>query len=263
VYEKWKNINNKRRAMKRLAKLHCFFTILHGCFLAITNKEEVVSIVIKNIAKPEVRGFLNFIAYCEGTMNKDEYYKSPGKYVIPIDEYKVCYMYNKANSLKCHPNKIYTNGNISSSASGRYQFLKSTWDDIYENLFLKENSALKNKKAKKEINRIFKNINNFYQGANKIYKKNSDLTSIAFGPFMQDAGAIYLLVERNVIADIEKGNYSRAIQILARTWASLPVNKRNKKSFYLGQWAKMNHEGAINKCRSMIMNEKRIKRIKV
>jgi muramidase (phage lysozyme) len=249
--------------MKKLAKLYCFFAILYGRLLASTSQDEIMSVVIKNITKPEIRGFLNFIAYCEGTMNKDEYYKRPDKYVIPIDEYKICFMYNKANSLKCHPNKIYTNGNISSSASGRYQFLKSTWDDIYENMLIKNNNIFKNKKTRKEINKVFKNINNFYKGASKIYKKKSDLVSITFGPFMQDAGAIYLLAERDVIADIENGNYSKAIQTLAPTWASLPANKRNKKSFYVGQWAKMHHKGAINKCKSMIINEKRIYRIKI
>lgn len=73
-------------------------------------------------AVPEIRAFLDTIAYAEGTDGKDGY--------------KMLYGGGKVTSCEKHPHEKVCNlsqgKKLCSTAAGRYQFLYDTWKDIAE-----------------------------------------------------------------------------------------------------------------------------------
>jgi muramidase (phage lysozyme)/biotin carboxyl carrier protein len=70
--------------------------------------------------KPEVRAFLDLIAYAEGS------------------GYNVMFPGRRFRSYADHPRTRITSGDLTSDAAGRYQFLASTWDDAKKALGLKD-----------------------------------------------------------------------------------------------------------------------------
>lgn len=69
---------------------------------------------------PEVRAFLDLIAYAEGS------------------DYNVMFAKQRFSSYADHPRIRITSGGLTSDAAGRYQFLASTWDDAKKALGLKD-----------------------------------------------------------------------------------------------------------------------------
>jgi lysozyme len=75
-------------------------------------------LAINNLPK-NLETFLHLITETEGTA------KTKG-----TSPYNVLYGYKKFNSYENHPNLIVTAGGYSSSAAGRYQILKKTFDSL-------------------------------------------------------------------------------------------------------------------------------------
>ena len=70
--------------------------------------------------KPEVRAFLDLIAWAEGA------------------DYNVMFTGRRFSSFADHPRIKITSGGLTSNAAGRYQFLASTWDETKRALGLKD-----------------------------------------------------------------------------------------------------------------------------
>lgn len=68
------------------------------------------------VSNPRVKAFLDLIARAEGT------------YGVGDNGYNILYAFGRFNDYSQHPNKAVTSGGITSTAAGRYQFLKKTWD---------------------------------------------------------------------------------------------------------------------------------------
>jgi lysozyme len=71
-----------------------------------------------------VRAFLDMISYAEGTSGKNGYY--------------TCFTGKRIKSLAVHPGNVicavYSGSKLCSTATGRYQFLKRTWDSVAEKI---------------------------------------------------------------------------------------------------------------------------------
>jgi muramidase (phage lysozyme)/lysophospholipase L1-like esterase len=90
----------------------------------ITEKVDVDKYLhqIKDVEKgnlpPEIKAFLDIIAYAEGTI----------KY--PENGYKTQFTGKQFSDYSDHPREVIKSGGYNSSASGRYQFLSKTWDGL-------------------------------------------------------------------------------------------------------------------------------------
>jgi muramidase (phage lysozyme) len=226
-----------------------------------TNIEcEKMNQILGYLTNPTIRGFLNFISICEGTARSTKNIEI----VTPeILEYKVCFTNIICKNLVNHPGIIHqthgTNGSIlKSSASGRYQFISSTWKAL-ENLFKKQKITTNYKHLVKQYQQ---NINNFYYDAHNLYIDEKCISYYLFGPFYQDLGALILIYLANAICDIINKNYKEAIYKLAPIWASLPSYPTGK-SYYSGQPA-FSMERALEICNSTIENaKKKIVKLKI
>jgi muramidase (phage lysozyme) len=217
--------------------------------------------IMKYLLNPTIRGFLNFISTCEGTarLTKDIDIPTP-----EILEYKICFTNTICENLLSHPKKINqatgTNGSIlKSSASGRYQFISSTWTAL-ENIFQKQKITTKYKKL---IIKYINNLNNIYYDAqNNIYKDEKSISINKFGPFFQDLGAIILIDLAGATCDIINKNFKEAIYKLAPIWASLP-SYPSGKSYYCGQPA-FPLKDALKICESKVYTaEKKLTKLKI
>lgn len=90
------------------------------------NKDDDLRVLVNN---PNIRAFLDTIAYAEGTSNKNGY--------------RTMFTGKTFNSFARHPNIsicdfLYTGQKICSTAAGRYQFLSSTWYATAKALSLKD-----------------------------------------------------------------------------------------------------------------------------
>ena len=200
---------------------------------------EEIKKIISYVYDPKIRAWLGFIARCEGTYKiKNDTGEFDG--IIPQShQYLICFTNVVADSFDKHPNivhEIVTSKGIKlrSSASGRYQFLTKTWNEILRLIdiktFLITHKHTLSKIFKKHIVELYKNdTSNILQ-----YKKYNDLVKYEFGPFMQDLAAIVLLYKANVIQDILKENFKTAIFKCAPIWASLPCSEQDK-SYFSGQ----------------------------
>ncbi len=102
-----------------------FFLLLIGAGIGIgINTDIYGEDLLEHLRCPQVRAFLDTIAYAEGTLNEQGY--------------KTLYNYGFFTSFKDHPRRIrcsLNNGELlCSSAAGRYQFLKSTWKRIAQKI---------------------------------------------------------------------------------------------------------------------------------
>lgn len=74
---------------------------------------------VANTSLPnEIKAFLDVIAFAEGTI----------KY--PNNGYKTMFTGKQFDDYTDHPRQVISSGGYDSSASGRYQFLKDTWDGL-------------------------------------------------------------------------------------------------------------------------------------
>lgn len=120
-----------------LSKIACcisMFFVVHACMICAKGAEDPAvrrKRIEKLYKRPHVRAVLDTIAYAETRrFDPGEYhrqYGSPARYVSDLNQ---------------HPSMIicsYLGGKrVCSSASGRYQFLKSTWEIEVEDLGLKD-----------------------------------------------------------------------------------------------------------------------------
>lgn len=70
------------------------------------------------LSDPKVKAFLDLIARAEGT------------YQVGDNGYNILYGFGTFQDYSKHPNKAVTKGGLTSTAAGRYQFLKKTWDSV-------------------------------------------------------------------------------------------------------------------------------------
>ncbi len=228
--------------IKYLFLFVCFFFLNVYTSDYLKKLEELNAVIEIFMKEKKVRNFLNLIARCEGTLNKDRYKKLGKRYHPSIYEYKIKFGGGVLDDFSQH-HKILFNGNISdenkvrihitSSAVGRYQFIKNTWEDINRNIFL-TNSLFNDDSISKKLEYIYENIGKYYIGIRKFYTKKEDLFQKDFGPFLQDIGAIWLIYKKNSINAILNGNYDFVIDKLCRVWATFP-NGKTDKSFYPNQ----------------------------
>ncbi|WP_448596760.1 hypothetical protein [Thermoleptolyngbya sp.] len=71
---------------------------------------------------PNVRAFLDMIAYAEGTSGPDGY--------------RTMFTGRLFNDFSRHPDQAITSGGLTSTAAGRYQFLTTTWNEVKAKLGL-------------------------------------------------------------------------------------------------------------------------------
>lgn len=130
---------------------------------------------LKYLDNPNIRAALDTIARAEGADYRTIYGDTPGQQSI--------------TSLAEHPNKRISKGGITSSASGRYQFMDFTW---------------------------------FGQNGNSGLKQQLGLPD--FSPEAQDLAAIALLDRRGVLGKILKGDIAGSFKNLGKEWASFEGN---------------------------------------
>lgn len=70
------------------------------------------------MSNPRVKAFLDLIARAEGTYN------------VGDNGYNILYGYERFTDYSKHPNRAISKGGLTSTAAGRYQFLKKTWDGV-------------------------------------------------------------------------------------------------------------------------------------
>ena len=137
---------------------------------------------------PNVRKFLDLISYTEGTQGNG---------------YRTAFGGGRLNSLNDHPRysksfKQLNGKTNTTSAAGRYQFLRGTWDNVARQYGLRD-----------------------------------------FSPHSQDLGAIALLIGRNALAPLLKGDWQTAVRKAGPEWASLPTAPASY-SQPTKSWAKVN-----------------------
>lgn len=76
------------------------------------------------LGNPYVKAFLDLIARAEGT------------YGVGDNGYNILYGFGTFTNYAEHPNIRVTKGGLTSTAAGRYQFLKRTWDGLQNDLGL-------------------------------------------------------------------------------------------------------------------------------
>lgn len=143
-----------------------------------------------------IRQFLDIIGILEGT--KKGYFTGFGNTDI--------------GSLDKHPEKMYTfrqtDGKLNkTSAAGKFQFTKTTWNEI------------------KEV----------FGGAIK-----------DFGPVAQDLGAIFLINRAGALQDVAKGDFRKAVAKLGGVWASFPSSKYAQPKHGWDKLNKLIDEGIWN-----------------
>lgn len=188
----------------------------------------------------EIKYFLDIIACCEGTANLKNIEKTT--YKPSLDEYRQCFGYQHTiYNFDMHPGKKGFKGIIkknlellASTASGRYQFLLRTWQDLLDRWLHKKNKKKIIKYIKNNVSLIEKN---YEKNIAKMYEENKKIEKNLFGPIWQDIGAIILLYEANALPSILSFDFKKAIVQCCQIWASFPctTHKRSNKSFYKNQ----------------------------
>jgi muramidase (phage lysozyme)/lysophospholipase L1-like esterase len=74
--------------------------------------------VQNNAYPPEIKAFLDVIAFAEGTTN------------YPNNGYNTQFTGKQFNSYSDHPREVISASGLDSTAAGRYQFLSTTWDGL-------------------------------------------------------------------------------------------------------------------------------------
>lgn len=138
------------------------------------------------------KAFLDMLAVSEGT-STSKYTKNNGYDVIVIGTDGVHELITDfsthpfANNTR--PSKVFNSKGETSSASGRYQFMKKDWAHYRDQLSLDDKA---------------------------LYPDG------AFSPAAQDAWAIQLIRERSALPLIDHGSFDLAVSRCRNIWASLP-----------------------------------------
>jgi|GEM_PF-2715239 len=113
----------KKRAIRYIKISFCIAVIALVAFSQVSivyAKTIIINQLPRYLAHPNVRAFLDTIAYAEGTLN--------------VDGYKTLYTYKLFSSFDDHPRqRIYgehQGRTLCSTAAGRYQFLQPIWDKV-------------------------------------------------------------------------------------------------------------------------------------
>lgn len=114
-----------------------------------------------------VRAFLDMVAFAEGTGGR----------------YDILFGGGKFDGFADHPRVVVQASGYSSSAAGRYQFLRRTWDDL---------------------------------------RRRFPGEYPDFSPRMQDKAAAQRLIDRGALDAILAGDFSTAVSKASKEWASLP-----------------------------------------
>ncbi len=199
--------------------------------------EKSINYLIRAVANPRVRLFLNVLSLVEGTSLKKDLQR--GQDPISLDQYKIYFTGKRFDSFDCHPGEIGIKHigsaepqgkKISSTAAGRYQFVYKTWSAA--SCALDADSLCNKKSMISSLTHVFSTINKLYIDGKKIFKKPSDLCRKGkFNPFMQDLFAIYMIHSSNALQDVLNGRIKEALAKTSSTWAALPEDERNM-SYY-------------------------------
>lgn len=99
-----------------------------------------------------VKAFLDLIARAEGT------------YGVGDNGYDVLYGFGRFQSYAAHPNKAVKKGGWTSTAAGRYQFLKKTWDGVASKIGAADFSPSSQDAGAVELIREKNGLNNILTG---------------------------------------------------------------------------------------------------
>lgn len=129
-----------------------------------------------SITDPRVKAFLDLIARAEGTYHYGAQ-----------DGYNILYGFGTFNSYAQHPNIVVNKGGLRSTAAGRYQILKKTWDGVKSSIGASDFSPANQDKAAFELLRrrgaLDKLSSNDIQGA--INSANNEWASFPGSPYGQ------------------------------------------------------------------------------
>ncbi|MCA2958610.1 MAG: hypothetical protein IOD12_00060 [Silvanigrellales bacterium] len=118
------------------------------------------------------KAFLDVLAYAEGTKGRGD------------DGYNIIFTHAQFTGYRDHPRQLKCSGGLCSDASGRYQFLSTTWDEVRDKLRLTD-----------------------------FGKANQDKGALAK---MEERGV------KNASQRLDKAAFSTAVLKLGQEWASMP-----------------------------------------
>lgn len=124
---------------------------------------------------PKVKAFLDLIARAEGTYGRGD------------NGYNILYSYQTFSDYSRHPNRAITSGGITSTAAGRYQFLKKTWDSVQSSLNLSNFNPASQDLGAVELIRRRGALNDILNGniQSAITKVNKEWASFPGSPYGQ------------------------------------------------------------------------------
>ena len=156
-------------------------------------------------SSPQVRAFLDLIARAEGTYGKGD------------NGYNILYGFGTFSSYAQHPNIAVRSGGITSTAAGRYQILKKTWDSVKTALGLPDFSPHSQDLAAIELIRRRGALNDVLTGNAQaaIQKVNNEWASFPGSPYGQGTRSLSTMLNWYA-ADLSKYNGGSSIQNIAQ-----------------------------------------------
>jgi muramidase (phage lysozyme) len=132
---------------------------------------------------PNMRAFLDVIAYAEGTES----------------HYNYSFTFRTFSSYSDHPRAVYCSGGYCSDAAGRYQFLSTTWDDVRTEIGVRtfvpanqDSGAMQLIKWRNAF-AIVQNIKSFADFDEAIYRCSAEWASLPYSPYGQPRVSIKVL----------------------------------------------------------------------
>ena len=111
--------------------------------------------------------------------------------------YNELYGYGNFSDFSKHPNILVTSGGYTSTAAGRYQILKKTWDSVQSKLNLPDFSPLSQDKAAIQLIKDRGAYNDVIQGnfESAIAKTNKEWASLPGAPYGQPTYSLKKAIE--------------------------------------------------------------------